>query len=226
MNIIATGRIERITNSIRALLDFSRSGQSPDRQAVASGGSRRPCHHGRRIMTGGVAVLFLVLLVGTASRSGPRQAHPPNRKVLSSRANWIAPSLVEAGLSLPEVVVFDLDNTIWTPELFEFRTLPKVRRSLHAHTASGACTHTPSRPHMCRWTSPSTSSTLRTWHCTNWRSASCGPARAWRWRRGRTVPRGRRSCSPTSSWRRATGPRPPSAWATWCLAHRSSLAPK
>ena len=56
-------------------------------------------------------MLVLLLVAEVASRSGPRQAQPPNKKALSSRANWVGPALVEAGLPLPSVIVFDLDNT-------------------------------------------------------------------------------------------------------------------
>jgi len=41
----------------------------------------------------------------------------------------VAPGIVAAGGTLPRMIVFDLDNTVWTPELYTLRHLPGYARA-------------------------------------------------------------------------------------------------
>lgn len=79
--------------------------------------------------------LACYLSAAAASRSGlvvmgggikqPRPASPPDPSQLPAP---VAPSLA-AGASLPRLVVFDLDNTLWTPELYTLRHLAGYERA-------------------------------------------------------------------------------------------------
>ena len=79
-------------------------------------------------------MLLPLLLVSTAAAALLRAPHPtmmsgglkqprPSAPFDASKATPVAPTL-PAGSRLPKLVVFDLDNTVWTPELYTLRQLP------------------------------------------------------------------------------------------------------
>ena len=59
---------------------------------------------------------------------GVLQPRPPTKERSFEGFASVAGSL-PAGAALPKLVVFDLDNTLWTPELYTLRHLPNYAQA-------------------------------------------------------------------------------------------------